>query len=161
MRKKVVYNACYGGFSLSPLAVKKYYEEKYPEVELYFYSYDYSTYTYTKIPDIENYSGDDFSVNIFSKDLGDSFVHRFGEKNEDFDEGFMWVDYEISRHDPILVKVVEELGEKASGRCSRLTVKEIEGNAYRIDEYDGYESVIEPNNETWIFIDEDDNTGGE
>ena len=41
MSRKVVYNDCYGGFGLSPLAVKRYYELKYPDVTLYFYKETY------------------------------------------------------------------------------------------------------------------------
>lgn len=58
----------------------------------------------------------------------------------------------ISRHHPELVRVVEELGEAANGRHARLFVEEIEGNKYRIDEYDGSESVVVPNEEEWTTI---------
>ena len=41
-----------------------------------------------------------------------------------------------------LVKCVEELGAKASGRCADLEVVEIPDNSfYKIEEYDGYETV--------------------
>ena len=55
----------------------------------------------------------------------------------------------ISRHDPTLVQVVEELGEKASDTYSNLAIAEVSG-PYRIDEYDGYESVMEPDDYDWI-----------
>lgn len=58
----------------------------------------------------------------------------------------------ISRHHPELVRVVEELGDAASGRHARLVVTEIEGDRYRIDEYDGSESVVVPNEEEWTVI---------
>jgi len=54
-----------------------------------------------------------------------------------------------SRHDPILVRVVEELGEAASGN---LRIAEIEGSIYRIDEYDGSESVETPDSYDWVQI---------
>ena len=66
------------------------------------------------------------------------------------------VDYDLykqCRHDPILVKVVEELGEKASDECSCLIVEEIQGNKYLIEEYDGMEYVVEPDALSWITID--------
>lgn len=46
------------------------------------------------------------------------------------------------RHDPILVEVVEELGEKSYGYCAELEIIEIpDGCQYQIDEYDGMESI--------------------
>lgn len=57
------------------------------------------------------------------------------------------------RHDPLLVQLVEELGEEASQSLySNLQIKKIEGNIYRIEEYDGNEKVITPNNINWITI---------
>ena len=63
--------------------------------------------------------------------------------------------YGLKRHDPRLVQVVEELGAKANGRYANLTIEEISGNKYRIDEYDGLESVIEPDDieNEWIAAD--------
>lgn len=58
----------------------------------------------------------------------------------------------ISRHLPELVRVVEELGDAANGRYAQLDIEEIEGDRYRIDEYDGSESVVVPNEEEWIVI---------
>jgi hypothetical protein len=48
------------------------------------------------------------------------------------------------RHDERLIQVVEELGKDASGRHAKLEIHQLSGNRYRIDEYDGNESVIEP-----------------
>jgi len=58
-------------------------------------------------------------------------------------------DYDISRHDPILVQVVEEMGAKADGMCAKLAIAEVSG-PYRIDEYDGNESVETPGSYDWI-----------
>lgn len=58
----------------------------------------------------------------------------------------------ISRHHPELVRVVEELGDAANGAHARLDIAEIEGDRYRIDEYDGMESVVVPNEEEWNVI---------
>lgn len=60
----------------------------------------------------------------------------------------------IERHHPLLVECVETLGLGASGDCSKLQVASINGNLYRIDEYDGCESVIEPQDETWVTIEQ-------
>jgi hypothetical protein len=58
-------------------------------------------------------------------------------------------DGDIPRHNPILIQVVEELGEKAGGECSKLVIEEVYG-PYRIDEYDGFESVETPGSYDWI-----------
>ena len=58
------------------------------------------------------------------------------------DDGDEVSEYTISRDDPFLVQVVEELGAKAFGSHSELKVVEIpKGVWYRIDEYDGMESI--------------------
>lgn len=59
---------------------------------------------------------------------------------------------DLNRHDPYLVQVVEELGDAASGFCGALRIEEIEGSLYRIDEYDGYESVETPDAIDWVEI---------
>jgi len=56
---------------------------------------------------------------------------------------------ECVRHNPILVQVVEELGNKANGFGSNLRIAQVFG-PYRIEEYDGAETVIEPDDYTWI-----------
>jgi len=44
----------------------------------------------------------------------------------------------LERTDPILVQVVEQLGERANGMYASLVIENVpEGTAYRIDEYDG------------------------
>jgi hypothetical protein len=58
----------------------------------------------------------------------------------------------VGRHDPLVIQVVEELGADASGRCARLAITTIEGDRYRIDEYDGIESVQEPNDLDWVKV---------
>ena len=135
---KIVINNCYGGFSLSTLAIKRYYELKYPEVQLFFYKLDFPLDSYKKVP-IE-----DADV-ILTKDLGDYFT---GPLEEDY----LVISYCISRHDPILVQVVEELGEKAGGRYAELKIVEIPGNKYRIGEYDGQEWVETPESIDWETI---------
>lgn len=60
---------------------------------------------------------------------------------------------QIPRHCPYLVKVVEEMGEEASGDSSYLVICEINENQYTIEEYDGIETVKTPNTIDWIHID--------
>lgn len=108
---KVVYNDCFGGFSLSKKAVQK------------------------------------------LADMGmEKAVQALAEHHHGFlrDSYYIW---DLERHDPRLVQVVEELGGEAGGECASLAIATIEGNRYRIDEYDGNESVQEPNDITdWTVI---------
>jgi len=61
-----------------------------------------------------------------------------------------WYDFKMNRTDPILVQVVEELGEEASGYCARLIIEELpNGTLYRINEYDGNESIETADNVYW------------
>lgn len=94
MTTKVVYNACYGGFSLSDEAVAR--------------------------------------------------LQELGSTINDTD--LLW---EFPRHDLLLVQAVEELGDKANTWASKLRIKEVSG-PYRIQEYDGYETVYEPDDYEWI-----------
>ena len=56
----------------------------------------------------------------------------------------------LNRADPILVQVVEQLGKKANGMCASLAIVDIpKGTAYRIDEYDGSESVQTMSSYDW------------
>jgi hypothetical protein len=59
--------------------------------------------------------------------------------NEDY-----FSDSTILRDDPALIRVVEELGVEANGRCSELTIVEIpEDVRWIIAEYDGKEHIDE------------------
>lgn len=59
---------------------------------------------------------------------------------------------DIERHDPALVRVVEELGAEASDRYACLQIEEIDSLMYRIDEYDGFEAVETPVSVDWVQI---------
>lgn len=118
---KIVYNACYGGFGLSKEAVLRYAELK--GIKLYEYVEpgwkNTGFYMWIKVPQEE-----------------------YDKMTMDEQHEVWFRDKDIDRADSILVQVVEELGEKASGRCARLKIQELpKGTMYRIDEYDGFESV--------------------
>jgi hypothetical protein len=84
--------------------------------------------------------------------LSDAAIESYlKKKNKDYtkergevysvDGEYFWDD-EIERHDPDLVAVVEEMGEAANDSFSKLSIAQVSG-LYRIEEYDGMESVIE------------------
>lgn len=138
---KVVYNACYGGFSLSKAAVvwlaehgceaaKKEIADKEAAV-----AGDKSKYQWSQNPDywwkrdVENWTS-----------------------NESSFMGYGWHpdDEELSRDSELLVQCVEALGEKAGGSCSQLRIEEVpSGSSWRIDEYDGSERVMTREDYKW------------
>ena len=94
------------------------------------------TYHYTNNPENE------CTIHYFTENYGDKISFK-----EVCDENFLWLNYSY-REDPILVEVVEELGEKANGSYAKLEVVEIPDDMdYTIDNYDGIEhlhqSVVE------------------
>jgi hypothetical protein len=64
-----------------------------------------------------------------------SVIDLQGEELSEYDIG-------ANRTDPVLVQVVEELGDRANGMCADLVVEDLPaGTRYRIDEYDGLEHI--------------------
>ena len=62
-------------------------------------------------------------------------------------------EFEVKRHDPFLIQVVEQLGTKANAdEYTDLDIVNITGNKYKIDEYDGAEKVITPESIKWVVI---------
>ena len=65
-------------------------------------------------------------------------------------EGKRMSDDSIRRDDPVLAQVVEELGDGANTRFSELRVVNLPaGTKYRIEEYDGYESIETEDDIRW------------
>lgn len=111
---KVVFNSCYGGYSLSKTAM--------------------------------------LWLAVNGREKIRSIVKKYFNEEPNNNFGYH-TDGDIPRHDPDLVRCVEALGYKADGRCAHLEVRELKGNRYRIDEYDGREEVYEPEDEKYITID--------
>lgn len=127
---KIVVNRCFGGFSLSQAAyerlielgvpLKKYAEpERNPETGLY------------------EEEQDDGECIYLSEDRM-SFLGRYWDT---------WT--RDSRTHPLIIQVVEELGEKADGPCAALEIVDVpDGVDWQIEEYDGKEWVAE-RHRTW------------
>ena len=123
---KVVYNACYGGFGLSNKAIELYAELS--GFKLFPVKDGYMTFWFTEDPE------DRTAEQMFKEKAKDFYARN------------------LDRHDKVLVKVVEQLGKEASGECAKLQIEEISGSHYRIDEYDGAETVVEPDGYDWNVI---------
>lgn len=126
--RKIVINRCYGGFGLSEKAVIRYFEildkpifvEREKSFDLNYY-YFCEPSEYHKLHDEAKETGDYEKVNQ---------LH--------------FADYRLDRDDPILIQVVEELGEEANGNHAELDIIEIpDGVEYTIEDYDGVESIHE------------------
>ena len=140
---KVVYNACYGGFGLSKEACQRYWEIKgqqvWIEVDSEFKSL--GIFTVWLVPSIDRVNKSNKEFNSMSIDERIAYNKAYSEQT--------WEYRYVDRHDPILVQVVEELGERANGPHADLRITEVDG-PYRIDEYDGAESVETPDSYEWI-----------
>lgn len=141
---KVVINRCHGGFSLSKEACQRYWDIKGQQVwiedDTKFLSMGLFTVWLTPPEQrIEIKEGDEFC----SMTLEDRQAY-----NKQYSEN-TWYYRDVSRSDPLLVQVVEELGDKADGHCAELGITEIpDGVDYEIEEYDGKEWVAEKHR-TW------------
>ena len=103
---KVVYNGCYGGFSVSNEALQLYYQKK----------------------GITLYPGKTF--------CGETSYYTDPELTDFVSSR------EFERDDPVLIEVIEKLGDAANGICAKLVIEDVpKGTPYRITEYDGFESI--------------------
>ena len=126
---KLVINSCFGGFSLSDAAVKRFYELKGRTASFFIQEGMSGPYKPKTDQTFMNYAFDVPNPNDFKKkDLWNN--HYLTSRPE-------------NRSDPHLVQTVEELGSNAaSGSAAKLKVIEIpDGIDWELNEYDGIESV--------------------
>lgn len=131
---KVVINSCYGGFSLSPKGERRYLELAGRKSYFYKqskYNFRDGVTEYVRIDNIDDVPA------LFSyctnSDQGKTIS---GYPNDVFHCR------DLERNDPLLVQVVEELGKESFGTCAHLEIVDVEkGRWFKIDEYDGYESI--------------------
>jgi hypothetical protein len=134
---KIVYNDCFGGFSLSHEAIMRYAEIK--GITLYVgEESDFGTHYYL-CPEDE-----------WKRINAEEWKQPVAPGRFDASNRLYFSDRDIERNDPALAQVVEELGESAGGSYSKLRIVEIPaGTQYRIDEYDGRESVETHDSYDW------------
>lgn len=131
---KIIINSDFGGYSLSDEAVELY--AKYKGLVLYKEESDYVRWTsnYYLCP-----------VEVWRRIIEEENNSPIGTTNRYEKSNILYFNYlEIERNDPILVKVVEELGAKANGAHAQLKIVEIpDGVEYSIEDYDGSEHIAE------------------
>ena len=82
-------------------------------------------------------------------DVGEMFKDGSGPRLPSSLLDNMFLNRDEDRADPLLVQVVEEMGDKANGRFAKLKVIEIpDGVDYVVEEYDGFEHISEKHR-TW------------
>jgi hypothetical protein len=133
---QIVINKCYGGFGLSPAAILRLHElncagiKKTPISEWFKDSDSNTVFGWTQ------------SLNAwrtFLKDgKPDTFLTIFTS-----DEQFV-LSEQVDRDDPLLVRVIQELGDEANGYGANLKIVDIpDGVKWYIEEYDGKEHIAE------------------
>ena len=138
-KTKVVYNACYGGFGLSKEACQRYWDIKGQQVWIEDAQWGFTVWLVAPENRISSKEGDAF----YSMSMDERVAYNRAHS------GQTWYYDNVDRHDPALVQVVEELGKKANGDFANLQIDEVYG-PYRIDEYDGNESVMTSGDYDWI-----------
>ena len=143
---KVVYNASFGGFTISYKAYKWLIEHGLDDKYLYR---DYND---------ERIQSRKFVKIIYDKDGRFNYVIDTKEEQHHTDDELnklctLYLD-NIPRHNKLLVQCVEELGEEASGPGGDLRITTIYSRLYRISDYDGEETVHEIDDEDIYCIDE-------
>lgn len=131
---KVVINGCFGGFSLSIKARMDILHRKGKNAFVY-HEVNVPRRGYQKVDNYDTSVGE-WRYYVLDTDLGDFTV---------WDDAFSEARFnDVSRNDPDLVAVVENLGDKANGDCAELYVVEVPDDVeWEISEYDGSESVEE------------------
>ena len=127
----IVINRCYGGFGISDTAFERYLDLK--GITWYKGESSIGTSVYYTVP-VEEYEAlyEVCKARPVSPD-------RFKEVH-----GLSLSPYDIERNDPILVQVVEEMGEESWAKYAELKIVEVPDDVvWEIDEYDGLESISE------------------
>ena len=134
---KIVINRCFGGYGLSHEAVMRYLELKgitvYPEQGEGTWKF----WTYWLVKPEGRFEVKE-NEEFYAMSMEERQAHNQKYSDETFEEN------NIERNDPVLIQVVEELGDAANGEHAELAIVEIPDDVeWEISEYDGSEHVAE------------------
>lgn len=131
MKHKIVYNNCFGGYALSDKAIEWLSEHGSERTRQFI--------TRKRLEASEKIKDYDPRVRVTANSTRKFFIM-------DAVRSF------LKRHDPDLIAVVEALGKEVNGTFSDLAIEEIDGDEYYIEEYDGKETVVTPDDIGWTVI---------
>lgn len=131
MKHKIVYNDCYGGYALSDKAIDWLSEHGSDKTKRFI--------AQKRLEANDKIKDYDTRVRITADSTRKFYVMDA-------------LRYFLERHNPDLVAVVESLGKEVNGTFSDLVIEEIEGDMYNIEEYDGKETVVTPDDIGWTVI---------
>ena len=144
---KIVINKCFGGFGLSPKAIKRIAELE--GKECYFFKCDIKSNKYPPLSLEEakkSFMFLAFSVQNPEEVLPEERKGKDGTYKE-FNKTYNKISLDSREHErnnPFLIQVVEELGVEANGQCAELEIVEIPDDVeWDIDDYDGVETIHE------------------
>jgi hypothetical protein len=144
---KVVINNCFGGFGLSPEATLKLWEMGCKDIEAFpvdEYYGDRDDGILGRTANLEKWRGYLAMTKKQRKAERHLFLTVFTP-----DEKFVLNARGTTRHDPMLIQVIEDMGKDANAGCADLKVVEIPDDVkYVIQEYDGNEHIAEEHR-TW------------
>jgi len=138
---KIVINSCYGGFGLSTKALCRLAELKgYKQTWVEKDKFGFSEIVWVVPPGEERVNFDNFY------ELPTKERQRM---NELYSQQIISGTTYEGRNDPLLIQVVEELGDKSNGGFANLSIVEIPDDVeWEISEYDGFEHIAEKHR-TW------------
>ncbi len=136
--QKIVINRCYGGFGLSYKAMMLYAQK----MGFKLFAYGEPEYGKGYKPLVPEQVEKAFLVHYSTAELPQGAGTL--KSNEKLLNDNYFTERDIRRNDPILVEVVEELGQEADNKFAELKVVEIPDDVeWEINEYDGMETVAE------------------
>ena len=133
----VVYNSCFGGFSLSKKALLWLAEHGHAEA-------------------LAEIATQEDQAKSSPKDEFDKWANerwQNGDTSNNPPGRYSWIPSKMNRADPLLVQCVKILRDEASGECAALSLKELPSGArYRIDAYYGNESITVEGEDEWSVV---------
>ena len=91
-----------------------------------------------------------------SKECAKWIENKYGiDLSKEYDYGAYYFDEK--RHAKELIDAIETLGSMVcSGGCAKIALEDCSSGLYQIEDYDGYETLITPDDEReWIKIEEE------
>jgi len=130
---RVAINKCYGGFSLSPRAVKRLAELR--GLPCYFFSVGDAVHKPITMEEAEK------AFVWFACSVPDTLASREATDIDIRPE---------NRSDPLLLQVIDELGEAANGPYAKIAIVEIPDNVeYEIKDYEGGKEQVAEKHRVW------------